>query len=210
MTKSWSDYDIEEFDDSVLSGRNLDGGRRGLGSQRNGQSRPTGRGKLKAAWLADAVAKLDKKRAAESVQKKNRGKSQKTQTTRQKSMSEKRQGKTIAVAQTVPSSNPPQLNSRSKSSSVVGTSPGPVKRPMPTAIHPMLAESIEEPFDGAEWLFEIKWDGYRAIAFIEGGKVRLVSRNQNDLTRAISGVEGHGRPHQCEDCDSGWRSGRAR
>jgi bifunctional non-homologous end joining protein LigD len=53
---------------------------------------------------------------------------------------------------------------------------------MPSAIHPMLAESIEKPFDGAEWLFEIKWDGYRAIAFIEGGKVRLVSRNQNDLT----------------------------
>jgi bifunctional non-homologous end joining protein LigD len=53
---------------------------------------------------------------------------------------------------------------------------------MPSAIHPMLAESMEEPFDGAEWLFEIKWDGYRAIAFIEGGRVRLVSRNQNDLT----------------------------
>jgi bifunctional non-homologous end joining protein LigD len=53
---------------------------------------------------------------------------------------------------------------------------------MPTTIHPMLAESITEPFDGAEWLFEIKWDGYRAIAFIEDGMVRLVSRNQNDLT----------------------------
>jgi len=53
---------------------------------------------------------------------------------------------------------------------------------MPAAIHPMLAESISEPFDGAEWLFEIKWDGYRAIAFIENGKTRLVSRNQNDLT----------------------------
>ncbi len=46
----------------------------------------------------------------------------------------------------------------------------------------MLAESIAQPFDGAEWLFEIKWDGYRAIAFIENGKVRLVSRNQNDLS----------------------------
>jgi bifunctional non-homologous end joining protein LigD len=53
---------------------------------------------------------------------------------------------------------------------------------MPATIHPMLAESIAQPFDGAEWLFEIKWDGYRAIAFLEGGKVRLVSRNQNDLT----------------------------
>jgi bifunctional non-homologous end joining protein LigD len=46
----------------------------------------------------------------------------------------------------------------------------------------MLAESVDQPFDGAEWLFEIKWDGYRAIAFINDGKVRLVSRNQNDLT----------------------------
>lgn len=53
---------------------------------------------------------------------------------------------------------------------------------MPTTIHPMLAESIEKPFDDKDWLFEIKWDGYRAIAFVEGGKVRLVSRNQNELT----------------------------
>ncbi len=53
---------------------------------------------------------------------------------------------------------------------------------MPVTIHPMLAESVEKPFDGAEWLFEIKWDGYRAIAFVSDGKVRLVSRNQNDLT----------------------------
>jgi bifunctional non-homologous end joining protein LigD len=58
----------------------------------------------------------------------------------------------------------------------------PVKRPMPTVIHPMLAESIEKPFDDPGWLFEIKWDGYRAVAFIENGKVRLVSRNQNELT----------------------------
>ncbi len=30
----------------------------------------------------------------------------------------------------------------------------------------MLAESVDDPFDGADWLFEIKWDGYRAVAFI--------------------------------------------
>ena len=53
---------------------------------------------------------------------------------------------------------------------------------MPTAIYPMLATSINEPFDGEDWLFEIKWDGYRAVAFIENGNVRLISRNQNDLT----------------------------
>jgi bifunctional non-homologous end joining protein LigD len=48
----------------------------------------------------------------------------------------------------------------------------------------MLATLIEEPFDSEEWLFEIKWDGYRAIAFIEGDRLRLVSRNQNALTSA--------------------------
>ena len=53
---------------------------------------------------------------------------------------------------------------------------------MPTAIHPMLATTVDEPFDGPDWLFEIKWDGYRAVAFLENGKVRLVSRNQNELT----------------------------
>lgn len=53
---------------------------------------------------------------------------------------------------------------------------------MPTAIYPMLATSVESPFDNPDWLFEIKWDGYRAIAFIDQGKLRLVSRNQNDLT----------------------------
>ena len=50
----------------------------------------------------------------------------------------------------------------------------------------MLATSIDDPFDDPEWLFEIKWDGYRAIAFIAEGQVRLVSRNQNDLTAQFS------------------------
>jgi bifunctional non-homologous end joining protein LigD len=53
---------------------------------------------------------------------------------------------------------------------------------MPAAIYPMLAMAMDKPFDSPEWLFEIKWDGYRAIAFIEDGKLRLVSRNQNELT----------------------------
>ena len=46
----------------------------------------------------------------------------------------------------------------------------------------MLATAIEKPFDNPAFLFEIKWDGYRAVAFIDNGHVRFVSRNQNDLT----------------------------
>jgi bifunctional non-homologous end joining protein LigD len=74
--------------------------------------------------------------------------------------------------------------------SATGTVPAPEldrlsgsrRAPIPRQIHPMLATLIDQPFNDAEWLYEVKWDGYRAIAFIEGGKVRLVSRNQNDLT----------------------------
>ncbi|HEX2523874.1 MAG TPA: non-homologous end-joining DNA ligase, partial [Terriglobia bacterium] len=48
-------------------------------------------------------------------------------------------------------------------------------------VSPMLATPVTRPFSRAGWLFEIKWDGYRAIAEIEGGQVRLYSRNQLSL-----------------------------
>jgi bifunctional non-homologous end joining protein LigD len=80
-------YDIEEIDRSVLSGRTLEEIAGDAGS-REWKSRPTGRGKLKAAWLADAVAKLDQKKAAARGQKKNsqpqRTQRTKTQSTRRK------------------------------------------------------------------------------------------------------------------------------
>jgi bifunctional non-homologous end joining protein LigD len=60
---------------------------------------------------------------------------------------------------------------------------------MPRQIHPMLATLVDEPFDDDEWLFEIKWDGFRAIAFVENGGVRLVSRNQNELTGEFPGLK---------------------
>ena len=45
----------------------------------------------------------------------------------------------------------------------------------------MLATPASRPFDRAGWLFEIKWDGYRAVAEIEANQVRLYSRNQLSL-----------------------------
>lgn len=47
---------------------------------------------------------------------------------------------------------------------------------MPTWINPMLATLVSEPFDRPGWLFEIKWDGFRAVAEVNKGKVRLYSR----------------------------------
>jgi bifunctional non-homologous end joining protein LigD len=58
------------------------------------------------------------------------------------------------------------------------------KDKMPHEIQPMLAKLIDAPFNGTDWLFEIKWDGYRAIAEIEKGKVALYSRNGNSFAKA--------------------------
>jgi bifunctional non-homologous end joining protein LigD len=48
---------------------------------------------------------------------------------------------------------------------------------MPHDIKPMLATLIDKPFNKKGWIFEIKWDGYRAISEIENGKALLYSRN---------------------------------
>jgi bifunctional non-homologous end joining protein LigD len=51
-------------------------------------------------------------------------------------------------------------------------------------ITPMVARLEPLPFDRGGWLFELKWDGFRAIAEIDAGsKVKLYSRRHNDFTK---------------------------
>src|SRR4030095_552932 len=47
----------------------------------------------------------------------------------------------------------------------------------------MVARLVQDPFDREDWLFELKWDGFRAIAEKDKLGVRLSSRNQNDFTK---------------------------
>lgn len=62
------------------------------------------------------------------------------------------------------------------------------KTPMPHHITPMLAKLSEKSFSEEGWIYELKWDGYRAVAEIEKGKVHLYSRNQLDFTQRYSEV----------------------
>ncbi|HET9304965.1 MAG TPA: non-homologous end-joining DNA ligase [Candidatus Sulfotelmatobacter sp.] len=166
-------YDAGDIDESVLSKRSMDEIAGDARSREWKSSRPASRGKLKAAWLADTLARVEKKKKS--------GTAKGAENSREKTVASEKQVASAAptLAAKTPQPFPKQKFSPSSGSSVVSK---PVKRPMPIVIRPMLAESISEPFDNADWLFEIKWDGYRAVAFIENGKVRLVSRNQNELT----------------------------
>lgn len=52
----------------------------------------------------------------------------------------------------------------------------------PVDLLPMLATRWREPFDDADWFFEVKWDGYRVLVRSGDGPVRITSRRGNDLT----------------------------
>lgn len=66
---------------------------------------------------------------------------------------------------------------------------------------PMLASLAAEVPRGRGWLFEVKWDGYRAIARVSGGEATLTSRNGNDLTPRFPTVAKEiGRATKSPDC----------
>ena len=161
-------FDIDGLDSSVLSKRSMAQIAGDDGSAQWTSSKKVSRGGVKAAWLAESLAKAEKKRLtaehaeiAENKKSKKRG-----------------PGKEASIS----TSEKKLAFSASSAISAVKDLAGAAKRPIPSSINPMLASVVEKPFDDPNWIFEIKWDGYRAIAFIGNSGVRLVSRNQNDLT----------------------------
>src|SRR5215211_5226582 len=54
---------------------------------------------------------------------------------------------------------------------------------MPGFIEPMAATLVDAPFDDPDWLFEVKWDGFRVEAVVDGDDVRLWTRGQQDAGR---------------------------
>lgn len=60
--------------------------------------------------------------------------------------------------------------------------------PLPTSVRPMLAATAPEPFDDPEWVFEVKWDGYRVVAEVRDGEVTLRSRNLLSLNERFAPI----------------------
>jgi bifunctional non-homologous end joining protein LigD len=54
--------------------------------------------------------------------------------------------------------------------------------PMPEKVTPMLALAGVLPTSDEGWAYEFKWDGVRAIVYVEGGRVHALTRNEKDLT----------------------------
>src|SRR3990172_5485536 len=63
-----------------------------------------------------------------------------------------------------------------------GAQPSSRQGALPRSIEPMLAASGGQPFDSPSHIFEVKWDGVRALAFLEGDAVRLQDRYLRDVT----------------------------
>ena len=58
-----------------------------------------------------------------------------------------------------------------------------------TVVQPMLPTLVKAPFSNPDWIFEPKWDGYRAIYFIENGSVRFASENHKSLTQRFPDLQ---------------------
>jgi bifunctional non-homologous end joining protein LigD len=70
--------------------------------------------------------------------------------------------------------------------------PPPDWEPMPALVQPMLATlgALPPAEEDGDWAYEMKWDGVRTVAYVDGGRLRLLSRNDRDVTPAYPEVRG--------------------
>jgi bifunctional non-homologous end joining protein LigD len=86
-----------------------------------------------------------------------------------------------------------------------GPPPGARKAALPPELKPQLATLVDEPpREAGDWLYEVKFDGYRMLARVERGRIRMVTRNGNDWTSRL--------PHlvkalESMDLPDGWYDG---
>src|SRR5438045_8011194 len=66
------------------------------------------------------------------------------------------------------------------------------KSKMPKDLEPMSPTLIPEPFNHADWQFEIKWDGFRMLAYCDNKMVNLRSKNNHSFNRKFPAVKTFG------------------
>ena len=120
-------FDIDAYDTSILTDRTMAQIAGDESSAEWKSSRPASRGRLKAAWLADAIARVDSKRKALTAESAEDA--------------EKRPHVSKPARSVTPATKSRNKKSSANSaSSAVNALPGAEQRPMPTVIHPMLAD----------------------------------------------------------------------
>ena len=166
-----SGFNIDKLDWSVVTRRSMKQIAGDEGSREWQSNRAAAPAKGKKAWLADSIGKADKEKRTSTKKSTSTAAAKTTRAPRAK-----RAKASTTAKKTKPSDRPiagsPDLSSLR----------GATKASIPQVIHPMLATLTDTAFSSDDWLYEIKWDGYRAIAFIDDGRVTLVSRNQNEMT----------------------------
>lgn len=70
----------------------------------------------------------------------------------------------------------------------------------PRFIDLMKPKLVEAPPAGGEWIYELKFDGFRTLAIKAGAKVKLISRNENDLTQRFDEIAEAVAPLPCKEC----------
>jgi len=70
----------------------------------------------------------------------------------------------------------------------------------PRFIPAMKPKLVDDPPRGAGWIYELKFDGFRTLAVKNGDKVKLISRNENDLTNKFAEIAEAIAPLPCEEC----------
>ena len=67
--------------------------------------------------------------------------------------------------------------------SVLDAIPSKIKSKIPRDLKPMLATLVDKPFDSEGWSYEVKWDGFRTLSYLENGEVDIRSRNNKDFNK---------------------------
>ncbi|MBL8555473.1 MAG: ATP-dependent DNA ligase, partial [Phenylobacterium sp.] len=95
----------------------------------------------------------------------------------------------VVSGRSVDAPEPAPAPRRAAKARTAGRIPGSAAAPLPTTWKPQLATLADRAPRGAGWIHEIKYDGYRTLAFFDQGKVRLVTRNGVDWTYRYGAVE---------------------